>query len=194
LNGISFVSLPARSWVLPTVTCLKGVAPPKNLMWYALKSVVAFFTKHKLTSWTLIVKCQTPVYIIHWAAKKDYKRTVSKINLDKEFKRATPSMWSQYATTSLAIKILRDRCPAPLHNHLMQNLYLERRKPFNGRFYDTSRGKIGRHKLHNRLETLTHLDRPWHEMNLTDAAIRTMLKDYLNFDFKWYFSDLIYLI
>jgi len=128
-------------------------------------------------------------YRILRAAKKDYKRTVPKINLDKEFKRATPSMWSQYASTSLAIKILRDRCPATLHNHLEENLYLERRKPLNGRFYDTSRGKIGRHKLHNRLETLTHLDRPWHGMNLTDATIRTMLKDYLNFDFKWHSSD-----
>jgi len=123
-------------------------------------------------------------YRILRAAKKDYKRVIPNQLLDKECKRATPKMWSEYATTTMAIKVLRDRSPFQLFNHLNENLYIQRRKPNNGRFYDTSAGKIGRHKFQNRLETLTNLDRPWHELDLSDNLIRIILKKTLNFDFE----------
>jgi len=121
-------------------------------------------------------------YRILGAAKKDYKKVVSKDTLNREYKRATPRMWSDYSAAALAIKILRDRSPIHLYEHLTLNLYFERRRPFNGKFYNTSAGKIGRHKFHNRLESLSMIDQPWHGKDLSDDAICVMLKKHLNFD------------
>lgn len=114
-------------------------------------------------------------YSILRAAKRDYKRAIPNQALDKECTRVTPRMWSEYATTILVMKILRDRSPTLLYNHLNENLYIQRRRPFNGRFYDTSAGKLGRHKLHIRLETLKKLEPPWHEQETSDNLIRIVL-------------------
>jgi len=85
-------------------------------------------------------------------------------------------MWSDYTAAALVIKILRDRSPIHLYKHLTSNLYFERRRPSNGKFYDTSAGKIGRHKFHNRLESLSMMDQHWHGKDLSNDAICVTLK------------------
>jgi len=136
---------------------------------------------NKTLSAKLWGKLKSLHYRILRAATRDFKRKVSKLTLDKQCKRATPSMWSSYSTCSLAIKILRDRYPKRLEATLRSQLYHNARTPLKGKIYDSSRGKIGRHRLANRLDDLTDLEwnRPW-----TDDGLRIFLKDKLNFDFN----------
>jgi len=64
----------------------------------------------------------------------------------------------------------------------METYYAERRKPDHAKFFDNSRGKIGKHRLCNRLNNLDNLP-GWFDKDLNDHAIRKLLKDYLDFDF-----------
>jgi len=90
-------------------------------------------------------------------------------------------MWGIYTQTSLAIKIIRDRCPYELNKWLQLSLYVNARRPDYGQFMDNSRGKIGRHRFENRLAWMNDL--PWYNRTWTDAGIRTFLKDQLDFNF-----------
>jgi len=115
---------------------------------------------------------------------KDYKQKVSKNRIDKACKRATPEMWSKYAAGSLVIKITRDRGPLNLYAGLMENFYTEPRRPNHGRYFDNSRGKIGKHRLQNRMDFMSELG-PWlTDPNIENDQIRRLLKNRLNFDFN----------
>jgi len=114
---------------------------------------------------------------------RDFKRRKSKKHIDKTCKRATPEMWSKYASGALVIKIIRDRSPLNLYIGIMANFYTEPRKPNHGKFFDNSQGKIGKHRLENRLEFMTELG-PWlDDPNIGNDALRRMLKDKLDFNF-----------
>jgi len=90
-------------------------------------------------------------------------------------------MWAIYTRASLAIKVIRDRCPYELNKWLQLSLYVNDRRPNYGRFMDNSRGKIGRYRFENRLAWMNDL--PWYNKTLTAAGIRTLLKDRLDFNF-----------
>jgi len=116
------------------------------------------------------------------AAVKDYKKIRHREELDKSCKRATPKMWSSYITSSIVIKISRDGYPVYLKEQLEKTCYTERRQPHKPRFYDASKGKIGRHKIENRLDVMDNIG--WNTTGPnSDDAIRTMLKKSLNFNF-----------
>jgi len=68
---------------------------------------------NKTLSARLWGKLKSLHYRILRAATRHFKR-VSKSTLDKQCKRATPAMWSSHSTSSLEIKILRDRYPKRL--------------------------------------------------------------------------------
>jgi len=127
-------------------------------------------------------KLRSMHYRILRAGTRDFKQRTSKKVLDVQCKRATPKMWSHYSTNTIAIKILRDRSPLYLFNLIMETYYAERRKPDHAKFFDNSRGKIGKHRLCNRLNNLDNLP-GWFDKDLNDHAIRKLLKDYLDFDF-----------
>jgi len=73
-------------------------------------------------------------------ASKDFKREIHKvyIGLIKRCERATPNERAKYSTSSLVIKIIRDKSPINLFNRLKSNLYVENRRPGLSFFYDNS--------------------------------------------------------
>jgi len=113
---------------------------------------------------------------------RDFKQRKSKIELDVACKRVTPKTWSIYSTASLVIKIKRDRKPNYLHDTLQETIYTTRRQPDLAKFYDNWRGKIGKHRLCNRLTTMNDLP-AWLDKTMTDDTIRIFLKEHLNFSF-----------
>jgi len=58
-----------------------------------------------------------------------------------------------------------------------------RRKPNTPRFFDNSKGKIGLHRLSNRLACLNGLEN-WLGSELGNDAIRPMLKRHFNFTYE----------
>jgi len=81
-------------------------------------------------------------------------------------------------TYSITIKIIRDGYPKYINTQLHTTLYTERRKPLMGKFYDNSRGKIGKHRIELRLK-----DFEWLGLALSNDAIRARLMSYLNFGY-----------
>jgi len=151
-----------------------------SIMYYA--SAVWLNETLKSEEWK---KLRSMHYRILRAGIRDYKQRVSKKVIDVLCKRATPQMWSNYSTNTVSIKIIRDRSPQYLYNLVMETFYIERRKPDLAKFYDNSRGKIGKHRLCNRLTNLSSIP-GWYGMDLNDHEIRTTLKKHLNFEFDTY--------
>jgi len=92
-------------------------------------------------------------------------------------------MWYKYSTYSIVTKVIRDRSPEYLSLIIINSFYTERRKPGVAKFFDNSKGKVGKHRLGNRPTEMGGLPE-WHDKALTDHQIRTLLKDFFNFDFK----------
>lgn len=135
----------------------------------------------KSTHWQ---KLRTIHYRILRVAVKDYKKRIPNHTLDRRCLRATPKMWSYYSTSSIVIKILRDRSPGFLCDEIKLTLFTTRRQPDKARFYNNSRGKVGLHRLSNRLTIMNGLS-SWLNKDLTDDAIRRLLKSDLNFNFDF---------
>jgi hypothetical protein len=134
---------------------------------------------HKL--WT---KINSFHYRVMRVACNDFKRRKKKEVIDSLCKRATPKMWSQFVSSSIAMKIIREGSPVYLSNAILEHMVIERRKPRNGRFFDGSRLKIGRHQIGNRLNHMNSILDPWLNPTPSNDSIRTLLKKHLNFDFK----------
>ncbi len=81
----------------------------------------------------------------------DWKKRISRSALDT-ISKARPATWSKYSTASPTMKILRDKAPERLHQHLLETHFYEKRKPSNPRFYDGSRKRRGRQAFGNRLK------------------------------------------
>ena len=108
-------------------------------------------------------------------AERDWKNKIPRSTLD-ELGRARPSLWAKYITASTVIKILRDQAPIRLHDHLVQTIYSERRNPGVWKFYDSSRVRIGKHAIGNRLkEIFDEINEPI-TFKETDGMLRTKLK------------------
>jgi hypothetical protein len=74
------------------------------------------------------------------------------------------------------IKVIKSGQPSILHALVTETLYTERRHPGLGRFYDNSRGKVGRQKLGNNLEFFNAIRTDWLGMELGHDANRRLLK------------------
>jgi len=57
----------------------------------------------------------------------------------------------------MAIKIKRDRCPTYLPEIIQETIYTTRRQPNSAKFYDNSKGKVGKHCLCIRLTGMNGL-------------------------------------
>jgi len=84
--------------------------------------------------------------------------------------------------TSTVIKIMRDRCPYELHQRLQQSIYINDRRPNYGKFQDNSKGKVGKHRIENRLSWMANI--PWRREIWTNDGLRIFLKESLNISFK----------
>jgi len=78
---------------------------------------------------------------------------------------------------SFVIKCLNKQdIPAYPKQKLKETIFFTRRQPRIGTFFNNSKGKIGKQSIHNRLKFMDEITTEWHEMDLTDSTIRTMLK------------------
>ncbi len=97
-------------------------------------------------------------------ATKDYTFKLSKEQLTNRCMRATPREWTRFTTSSIAMKIIRDKEPRRLFDVLKTTLYSERRNAARGLFFDSSRSKFGRQSLQNRLRHFSQIKEPWNEL------------------------------
>jgi len=91
----------------------------------------------------------------------DYRRKKSRRLLDSLVKRARPHEWMKFINVKTAIQLtLLGESGPPLSRKLRDNLYKNDR---TGRisFMDTSRLKIGKHSLQNRLKTVQEFQINW---------------------------------
>lgn len=110
----------------------------------------------------------------------DWKNKVSRSELDL-LGRARPSLWAKYSTANFTIKVLRDRQPARLHDHIISTLFHERRFPDVYKFYDKSKKKIGRQALGNRLKDIFDEFQTPLTLRESNGTIRLKLKRAFNF-------------
>lgn len=147
----------------------------------------AYYASQVWLNCTLSAKLWKKMNSLHYrimrVACNDFKARKKKEVIDSLCKRATPKMWSDYASSSLAMKILRDETPKLLYECLLNNTRTERRRQRHRRFFDLSRVLIGRHSFANRLLCMNDIEQPWCNPFPNNDAIRILLKDHLNFDF-----------
>jgi hypothetical protein len=113
-------------------------------------------------------------------AINDWRNKTSKKELDL-LGRAKPMLWARYATANIVIKILRDRAPMLLLDHLELTKYSERRTPEVIKFYDKSNTKIGFQAIGNLIGKIFNEINAPITLSESNAAIRTLLKKSLNF-------------
>jgi len=111
-------------------------------------------------------------------AKRDFKTRLKRPELTQSCQRATPEQWSKFITASTVIKIMRDKTPTFLFEKLQENYFEEKRKPFVGQFFDTSRILKGQQSLQNKLLFMRSINYPWHdpEKPLSNDVTRIELK------------------
>ncbi len=111
-------------------------------------------------------------------ACRDYRCKLSRETLTNRCMKATPDEWSKYTTASIAMQTIRDKKPTRLHDLLKQNYYSERHNVARGLFFDSSKTKIGRQSLQNRLKHVSLIKEPWNEQGtpLSNDNIRKILK------------------
>ncbi len=106
----------------------------------------------------------------------DRKKKIGKEDLAKKSKRAKPEEWAKYASATLVMKIIRNKSPTYLLGTLMETIFTERRKPLNGKFYNNSKGKIGKQRIQNRIGFMNGIKDEWMMVNISDNEIRQLLK------------------
>ncbi len=109
---------------------------------------------------------------------RDFRREKSKRVLDEECKRATPRQWGHYVVASTAASIMQNQEPSLLFELITGNSTWNDRKPGRRDFYDTSRLRVGRQSLQNRLrEPFRMMRGDWYGTGLTKDAIRVRMKE-----------------
>jgi len=108
---------------------------------------------------------------------KDHRYRLSRPQLLKICKRASPSEWVKYSLALRAIKIMNNKEPHYLFSILQETFYSTRRRPRIGNFYDTFNGKIGRQKLNCKLKCMDSIKFDWLEVDLNDNRLRILLKN-----------------
>jgi len=123
----------------------------------------------------------------------DYQKALSKNELSKKCNRAKPIDWVRYSLATQAIQILAKREPFYLYENLVETLYTTRRKPLMGRFFDNSKGKIGRQKLCNKMQCMDLMTTNWLGLDQSKDGIRRTLKKtfFTHIGPQWLFIDLL---
>jgi len=108
------------------------------------------------------------------SACRDINYMKSKVELSLESKRTTPMEWNRFATSIKVVKIVRQ--PKHLADLLDRTLYTEPRKEGIGRFFDESKSKWGKQSLQNRISFMNGMTEPWLRRDMTNDAIRILMK------------------
>jgi len=95
-------------------------------------------------------------------AVRDFAFKWSKEDLNAYFKRATPLKWMKYSCCKMAINLynLGNDGP-PLTSKLKASAYINDRQPQRAYFMDTSRLRIGKHSLPNRMNSMCSISFNW---------------------------------
>ena len=71
---------------------------------------------------------------------------------------------------------MRDKEPVTMYENLQANYFEEKRHPGVGHFFDTSRRKVGRQSLQNRLMFMRGITYPWNACKMSNDLIRIEMK------------------
>jgi len=92
--------------------------------------------------------------------------------LTKTCKRATPTEWSKYTQASFVIKCLNtDDSPQYLKQTLLETIFTTRRNPRKGRFFNNTKGKIGKQRISNRLKFMDEIKDDWLGIDTMTGAL-----------------------
>lgn len=109
------------------------------------------------------------------AATGDFKNKTSRHELDQTCKRATPRQWAYYITSKTAMDLYL-YSDTRLAQDLRANSNINDRMPGRSTFMDTSRLKIGRQQLRNRLHHMSTIKFDWIGQNYSTDYKRQRLK------------------
>jgi hypothetical protein len=85
--------------------------------------------------------------------------------------------WNYYSVATTATSIIRNQEPSLLYNLIVNNISTNSRKPNRPTFYDTSKKKIGRQSIQNRLaELFKAVSEDWFECGASKDALRILFK------------------
>jgi hypothetical protein len=127
------------------------------------------------SDWKLLNKAH---YQALRTATKDYRKTLSRRTLDTTCERATPKQWNHFCVASTAASIIVYRQPGLLCDSIEGNMNINSKRPARPSFFDSSRTRIGRKSIENRLtETFIRMpDVDWYRTRLSKDATRVRLK------------------
>jgi len=115
----------------------------------------------------------------------DFRNKIPKEVVSGIFNRANPLQWMNYSNAKLAISLVLMGSGPPMSQKIKNSLYENDRNPGVASVWDTSKLRIGRHSLVNRLRCLKAVKCKW--MNgINEHALRIGLKQmFLNFFFAF---------
>jgi hypothetical protein len=149
-----------------------------SVLFYCSQAWLTSATKR--TYWSLINSVH---YRALRVAMREFRPKTNREKIDVICQRASPKQWSKYAIASSVIKCISNGQPVLLVEFIKETLYIERRSPGIGKFYDNSKGKIGKQKLGNNLSFMNAIKDDWLGLELDNDRLRRILK-------KTYFSYL----
>jgi len=108
---------------------------------------------------------------------KDYRRKMSRPDIDKKTGRLPPSLWAKFSLSKLFINMRINQHLRQLLADSSKNLYVKSRQPGLLFGYDDSNTKIGGQQTCNWIgKCLENIVEPWTDKFLSDDSIRVLLK------------------
>jgi len=105
----------------------------------------------------------------------DFRNKIARATLNQMFKRATPVQWMCYSNAKLAITLYNTQNGPEMSAKLRNASYINDRTSGRAIFMDSSRLRIGKNSLCNRLNCMRSIKFDWTN-GITDHALRTNLK------------------
>jgi len=105
----------------------------------------------------------------------DFRNRTPRDDLNKLLKRATPSQWMLYSNAKIAITLFTDENGPQISQKIRNNAYLNNCKPGIATFMYSSRLKIGRNSLQNRVKMMMSVRFKW-TTGINRHALRVALK------------------
>jgi len=108
---------------------------------------------------------------------RDYRKRVSRTDINLQTKRLPPDKWTHYSMASAFLNFFNTKEPEKLLQNISKNTYSKTRKTGFLYGYDASKSKIGKQVSRNWIgSALRFIEEPWTENQLSKDSIRTLLK------------------
>jgi hypothetical protein len=110
-------------------------------------------------------------------ALKDFKKVYSNRKVAVLTRRAMPFEINNFKVARLIISVINSTNPFCLFHDLVSHAVIERRCPLQPSFFDTSRSRIGRQSIANRISTIfKNVNFDWNGVDLSKDQLRRLLK------------------